>query len=229
MRMNKILILMALSVSALGCSTGQVRQLDTSLDVKGATQDGVVGLKNGQAIVQKTTSADDELRTQEWRNSKLEDSVNHEFFDLKRCRSDMADSRLGGSGDVADLPEIDSMKSPDQVKEQIGLTETGQLRVQREQDFVAKLQSERKYEDTLIGMNKLLVSHRESCERKMSTARLKAGLPAKRFQGEIAYTAGGNVDHMINESEKSIDDAFRIQNKLNEKNRAPASDTASAQ
>ena len=51
---------------------------------------------------------------------------------------------------------------------------------------------------------------RAVCERKMGVARIKAGLPSKRYQGKPVITPTGKVDKMIAPNENSLDDAFKI-------------------
>src|SRR4051812_28879242 len=90
-----------------GCAGSQIKNLDTDMDVKGSTQDGTLGIRDRTAIIQKETRADDELRAQQWKNYSLQGNVDDEYYWLRRCREEIADSRLGGNGEVTELPEID--------------------------------------------------------------------------------------------------------------------------
>ncbi len=194
-----------------GCSTGkEVKKIDTTIDAKGQNQEGVIGLKDGVAVIQKNVSAEDELRQQQWKNYEEERTLANEHYWLKRCREELSDPRLGGNGVVTELPEIDNMKKPDDVKEAFGLDESGQLKFVKEQDFRDKIQNERAYGDNLKSMTKTVKKYKETCEREMRTARVKAGLPMNRFEGKFKYDSKGRIIQTVHENENSLDDAFRI-------------------
>ena len=213
-------------VFLMSCSSAQtIRQLDTEIDTKGQTQDGIIGLKDGQALIQKQEFADQELRTQEWSNYALEDKVKGEYYWVKRCREEIADSRLGGNGEVTELPEIDNLKTPDGIKEEIGLADNKALKIVKTQNYIEKLNIERKYQTALETTLKILEKNRSGCERKMGQARLKAGLPSQRIQGDHTITPEGNVGVVMRKHENSLDDAFEISHK----GRAPASRQAATQ
>ncbi len=88
-----------------------------------------------EAIIQENTNADDELRSLQWANSRLLEQLETDHHELKRCRSDLSDPRLGGSGNVRDLPEIDGMKPVTEVKEEFGKDEAGNLKVVKRESF----------------------------------------------------------------------------------------------
>ena len=209
----KIKILGAvLSLGAMvACTTAEkVEEIDTSLDKKGSVGSSDLGLNDdGVAILQTETSADDELRGQIWLNNDLETAVNHEYYMLKWCRKDLADPRLGGSGEVTQLPEIDEMKTPSEVKEDFGI-EGDALKIVKRESYLKRLKSERKLEKTLRQMIKTIKKSRENCEMRMAGARVKAGLPAARFEGNVTISPDGKVEKIIYAQEKSLDDAFRI-------------------
>lgn len=217
-----IAVFVALEVGLIGCSSSQIKTLDTELEVKGQTQEGTLGIKDKVAIIQKETSADDELRFQQWQNNAAENDLNDEYFNLKRCRDELSDSRLGGNGQVTELPEIDKMKTPDEIKEEFGLTEKGTLSFVRKQDFLKKLDQERAYGKSLALMKVTVRHNREVCERAMGQARVKAGLPATRFQGRASITPDGNIGKVFQRNENTLDDAFSIKAEL--QNRKPASE-----
>ena len=191
-------------------SDNEVKEIDTSLEVKGKTSEGEIGINDdGEAIIQEKTAADDELRRQQWVNNRLEESLATEHYELKRCRDDLADPRLGGDGSVREIPEIDKMKSPENIKEEFGTDEKGELKVVRRQDFKEKLKAEQKYEKTLRDMVKLVASHRAECGRKMGYARVKAGLPAARYEAKGYFQTDGTwVEER--KAENTLDDAFEI-------------------
>ena len=128
---------------------------------------------------------------------------------LKWCRKDLADPRLGGSGEITQLPEIDDMKTPTEVKEDFGI-EGDALKIVKRESYLKRLKSERKLEKTLREMAKTIKKSRENCEMRMAGARVKAGLPAQRFEGNVTISPDGKVEKIIYAQEKSLDDAFRI-------------------
>ena len=216
MNVKKILTL-ALFLGITACSTNQVKQLDTSLDPKGNTNEGTLGLKDGEAIIQQKNQADLELKGVQWQNYDLENELGHEQSLVKWCYTDLADPRLGGSGEVTEMPEL-AVKPAVKVKEELGL-EGENLIILKTTDFKEKLQAEKKYGQELSKLLTLAKQTREKCERKMGYARVKAGLPSQRYQGKITITPEGNVGEVLAPHENSLDDAFKIK----KENRKPAS------
>jgi hypothetical protein len=209
----KLLILMAVFLT--GCfSTGyEVKKVETVIEVKGQVGDKKVGLNDKKEIIlQEEVDASDELRSQQDVNLKLRDEYDHEAFMLKQCRTDLSDRRLGGSGEIPAINEVDGMKSIETVREEIGITDSGELKVVRKSYFVDQLKLERKYDSSLRKMTKLVVRHREECEYKMGIARRKAGLPSSRYMGRGYYTQGGEWVQ-TNPNENNLDDAFEMQAK----------------
>lgn len=210
---NKIIYGLVLALIS-GCSSQQVKKIDTEVDaIKGNTSSGLLALKDGKAIIQKETNADDELRVQQFHNNDLENEVNDHYYELKRCRKELSDSRLGGNGQVTPLPEIDNMKTPDAIKEEFGLNkDNGNLVFVKREEFLQKLNNERNYETSLKAMLKVLKPMRDKCELEEGQARVKAGLPAGRYQGVIEISKEGNISKVIQKHENSLDDAFEIKN-----------------
>lgn len=207
----------ALLVFSTSCTTteGTVEEIDTGLEQKGKVGDSKIGVNDdGQAIIQTETAADDELRLQQWNNQRKEDDVNSEYLALKQCREDRADPRLGGSGDVDPIPAVDNMKTPNEIKEVIGIdSKDNSLKVVKKEIYVKRLNQERKYNTSLVKMNKTLKRYKEDCERKMRQARVKAGLPAYRYKAEGYYTGDGTWVQ-TRKGEKTLDDAFEIRAKI---------------
>ena len=193
-----------------GCASNQVKQLDTEIDVKGTSDLGTIGLKDRVAIIQKQTNADDELRALQWQNNQMEDKLTSEWYSLKRCRTDMADPRLGGNGEIVAVPEIDNMKQASDVAEEFGLNEKGSLQFVTREDFMKRIQVERDFGVTLSHMFKTVRDAKEQCELKMGMARIKAGLPEQRVQGISKYDADGNIVKTVQANENSVDDAFKL-------------------
>ncbi len=198
--MRYVALLMVFGLFA--CSSAQkVEKVDTNLDVKGTVATEQIGVDDkGQAIVQEETGADDMLKKQRWANAELENSLRHEYEQLQRCRNDLADPRLGGNGEVSDLPEVDSAMDLSKVKEEFGLTEQGKLSIVKKELFTDRLKRERAFEASVKSSIKIVKKHRADCERKMGYSRVKAGLKATR------YTRDEKLGH---EYESDLDAAFR--------------------
>lgn len=209
--MKTLIIAVLLTV---GCATEhKMQKLDMVLTPKGQVGNRTLGLTDSnELILQEEQAADDELRVQQAVNSKLQFELEHESFELKRCRMDMADPRIGGSGNVPAIDEIDGMKTTETIKEEIGLTDSGEVKIVRKGYFLDKLKLERAYEKSLRKMHSTISRHREECEFKMAIARRSAGLPSKRYQGEGYFTNGG-VWVQTDQNEGSLDDAFEISGK----------------
>lgn len=144
-----------------------------------------VGLNDKkEAVVVETSSAATELTVQQNVNLHFTDTLNHEAYMLKWCRRDLADPRLGGDGKLPIDAEVDSLKSADQVREELGLDDDGSLKVVKQTFFADKLKKERTYGETLQKMIKLITRHREECEFTMTQARRKAGIKATRSNTE---------------------------------------------
>ena len=209
----KSLVAMVVMFFAVSCVTteGTVEEIDTDLESKGQVGLSKVGVNDdGQAIIQTETAADDELRIQQWKNKQLEDDLNDHHFQLKRCREDSADPRLGGSGELTEIPDVDGMKSAKEIKEDIGIDKNdGSLKVVKKELYTKRLASERKFETSLNGMLKTMKTYREACERKMRQARVKAGLPGERYKPQ-GYVSSSGAWVESRKGENSLDDAFEI-------------------
>lgn len=210
--MKNLLIVIAVFLN--GCATGyKVEKIETGITPKGQVGSKTLGLNSSnELILQEEQTAADELRIQEAVNMHLLQGYEQDAFDLKRCRTEVSDPRLGGSGVIPPIDEIDSMKTPETVKEEIGLTSDGEVKIVRKSYFTDKLKLERSYERSLRKMISVVSRHKEECEYKMAIARRAAGLPSQRFKGEGYFTNGG-VFVQTNQNENSLDDAFEIAEK----------------
>lgn len=200
----------ALSLLFVGCASRKFGEdkIDTKLEVKGNASNGVIGYDKKELVIQNKVTASDELRVQEHVNENLASKLNHEHYLLRCCREDLGDKRLGGSGEVSPIPEVDNIKSDPEYLEIVGTDEKGDIVFLRKENFKDRIQSERNYEVTLKKLLNIVTKNREECERRMGAARIKAGLPAKRFKGTGHYENGKWVqDHP---EEQNLDDAFRI-------------------
>jgi hypothetical protein len=182
---------------------------DSPLEAKGKSGTGVVGVnKDREVVIREEKSATDALTIQQMSNSKMSEEVERELQLLKWCRRDMADPRLSGNGKIQPIPAIDEMKPIAEVREQIGLDKSGDLKVVREEYFNERLKSERKFEESLKNMLKTSRDHREDCEQRMGEARMKVGLPPERYQGQGYFSNGVWVEKQ--KAERTLSDAFEI-------------------
>ncbi len=215
---KSILLLFFLAFSS-SCATpkNQVKDIETkNLTTKGSINGAKIGINDQkQILIQDEDDADNELRSQEAVNSKLQFEFDHQANMLKRCRLDLNDPRLGGSGKMPELPAIDEMKDPDEVREELGLNEDGQLKVVKRTDFVQRLLSARKYERALRKMTKITEKHREDCEYQMRQVRVKAGLPGGRYEAQ-GYFLNDELGTWVEtrRGEGSLDDAFEIKGQI---------------
>lgn len=206
----KSFVVAILYIFVVSCTTNEheAKELDDKLEVKDSVDGEKIGLNDdGEVIIQSETSASDELRSQIWVNSKLEDEINREHHELKRCREDLADPRLGGNGRVAEIPDVDGLKSFTEIKEKFGLDSEGNLKVLKKEYFLDRLKKERNYAHSLKGTLKIIKKHGEDCARNMASARLKHGLPGKRYESEGYFTSDGAWVG-TEKAEKNLDDAF---------------------
>lgn len=192
-----------------GSNPNEAKEIESKLETKGSVGDNKIGLnEKKEVILQRETTADDELRVQQAVNSKIQDDLNRERFLLKSCRLDVSDPRLGGEGRMPEIPEVDQLKDENEVREEFGLDGDGQIKFVKREQFLERLKSERKFEKSLKQMVKVLTSHREECEQKMIIARNKVGLPGKRFEAQGYYRDGVWVE--TRKAEHTIDDGFEI-------------------
>lgn len=200
---------LALQLGCFASNPNEAKEIETKIEPKGSVGDSKIGLNDKkEVIMQRETSAEDELRVQQAVNLKIQDDLNRERFLLKACRMDMSDPRLGGEGRMPEIPEVDQLKDENEVREEFGLDADGQIKFVKREQFLERLKAERKYEKSLRQMLKLISSHREECEQKMVIARNKVGLPGKRFEAQGYYRDGVWVE--TRKAEHSIDDGLEI-------------------
>ena len=204
-------------VFGFGCANqNEVKEIDTSLEVKGSVNDNSMGIdEQDQMVLQEEVHADQELKSQIWVNNKLLEDLSHERHQLQRCRDDLADPRLGGRGLAHEVPEIDNaIAKIDQ--ERIGLDKDGNYKVVRRQSFVERLKWERKRADGMRSMHKVIKKMRRECEQKMRFARIRHGLPPSRYEPRGHFAEDGSWV-MTQKGEQSLDDAFEIAARLSAK------------
>lgn len=216
---KKVLLSVAFSLAAVACRSKEnvVKDVDTKLESShGSTSTGELGTnKDGQAVIQSKTSAAAELSIQEHVNEKLLADLEGERHMLKLCRRDLADTRLGGNGEIAAIPEVDSLRTPDSATEEFGKDEKGRLVVVRRTMYNDKLKAEREFEASIRQVSKVVKKHRRECDDKMAAARVKQGLPANRYVAKGHFVNGQWIE--TRKAENSLDDAFDILQKEGER------------
>ena len=148
---------------------------------QGGYGDHRVGLNDkNEAIVTETTPAAAELSVQHEVGLHFQIELEHESYMLKWCRRDSSDPRLGGDGRLPADSEVDNMRPVDRLREELGLDDSGNLKIVKSTFYTDKLAKERQYSETIQKMLKVVIRHKEECEFAMSQARRKAGLPGTR-------------------------------------------------
>jgi hypothetical protein len=195
----KTLTTILFAMLTVSCATGyKVQSIETSLQAKGQVNGRTVGLNDKKEIIlQEEVQADDEMRIILIVNDKFEFDLGYEIHMVNRCRKELSDPRLGGNGELPTLSKMDGLKTPEQIKEEIGITDEGDIKVVKKTYFIDALKAQKRYKITLEKMIVLSKEQREECEYKMGNARMKAGLPSARFEGDVY--------------ERSLDEAFEIQ------------------
>lgn len=207
-----VFTVLAAAMALTGCSSNKVKNTNTELTKDSQYRDGRIGIdKDDRVIIQEEQRLENELRKIAWDNyGKLQDIESRHNL-LHRCRADIADPRLGGSGEMVEIPELDTLNSVEQWREEIAINQDGQLRVVKREDYKQRLENERKYNDQLRSQLKIVRKHLRKCERQMGHARVRAGLPAQRYKAKGRYQNG--IYKMEREAEQTLDDAFRIRSK----------------
>ena len=190
-------------------------KLDTKLDAGNNKTSEKFGFdKERNLLMQEKISATDELMVQTHVNEELRSKLQHEYHQLRRCRVDLADVRLGGSGEMAPMPEIDGINADNVYKETVGIDESGELIFVRQEKFEDKYKAEKTQEKTLRRLQKVVANNKNDCELRMRKARVEKGLPAERTPAVIRYEGGQPV--IVQPAEQNLDDAFKFANQSNE-------------
>jgi len=196
-----------------GCASKKFgdEKITTQLDTGNEKKSEKFGFdKDRNLVLQEKTSATDELMVQTHVNEELRSKLQHEYQQLRRCRVDLADVRLGGSGEMAPMPEIDGLATDKNYKETVGFDESGELVFVRQEKFEDKLKAEKTAEKSMRKLQKVISNNKNDCELRMRKARVEKGLPAERSKAIIRYEGGQTV--IVRPAELSLDDAFKFAN-----------------
>ncbi len=205
---------LALALTTVSCASPYaVRTIEPEkLEIKGKVGDQILALnEKDEAILQEEVKAQDELRIAEAVNYSFLEDARSLSAELYRCRKDMADPRLGGSGKLPDEIDVEDMATPVPVKERFGKdAENGDLKFVRQTYYQDRLKSAKSHRTSLERIIKLLKRQYEECEFKMTQARHKAGLPGQRYMAEGYFNEQGKWVE-TRKGEMHLDDGFDIQ------------------
>lgn len=167
-----MLYLAAAAFMTSGCATpaphSVIELKDEQTQVKGRALDGSITLNaKNQVQVENSRTVEFELQVQDLQNSHLQDEINSELFNLRACRSTMADPALGGTGEVAAFPDIETGRVGHDGSEEVGLSKEGDLKIVTKQFLDERLAAERKYAADMRAKIKAVKPMREECERKL--------------------------------------------------------------
>ncbi|MEN9528415.1 MAG: hypothetical protein RI932_288 [Pseudomonadota bacterium] len=216
--MKTTLVLIAGSLAVLGCASKKYgdEKIQTKLETSDKKTSEKMGFdKERNLLIQDKTSATDELMAQTHVNESLQAKLQHEYQQLKRCRTELADVRLGGTGEMAPMPEIDGIKDDPSYKETVGIDESGNLVFVRQEKFEDRIKSEKNAEQSYRRLTKVIAGNREQCELRMRKARVENGLPAERTPAVTRYEGGQVI--IVQPAERNLDDAFRFANESKRK------------
>ena len=191
----------------------KVRELNTHLNHSTKSGLSTIGVnKRGEAVYQTETSVADEVRLKKWQNNQLSSEVKSERYQLQTCRKDLADARLGGSGEITPLPEVDLLDSESALKQKIGINEQGKLAVLKRGYLKDHIKKQKQLNTSLTKLVRVIKTSRQQCESKMGAARIRAGLSSKRYKAEGRFRGDGSWVQ-TQKAESSLDDAFEIARK----------------
>ena len=171
--MKRIVLLISFLLSA--CTTPhKVENIDTKLDKESTLRESEIGINDKkQAVIQTIVAPEVELDRQIWTNNDLEQKVGNEHSQLKTCRNDLSDPRLGGDGKLVPLPDVDDMVQAEMTEQKVGLDEKGKLKVVKKEIYVERLEREQKKSVVLSSLLRTIRHQREDCEHDLSLARAK--------------------------------------------------------
>lgn len=202
----------------VGCaSEHKLNKLDLTLEEKGRlSENTAIGLnKSGEAIVREQQEVSQQLRGEVWWNNSLEQELTSIQAETYRCRVDLADPRIGGDGEVVEIPELDKVKNTRKIKELIGL-DGNRIVVVKEEFLKDRLAQEKAYREALEASIELVKKHKRKCQTLLSVSRVKNGLPAEPTQGKFSISSEGKLLGVESPHEKNLDDAFKLKESIRE-------------
>ena len=135
MRNRVAMGLLAGLLSACASNPNKAEKIDTAIESKGAvTGDTVLGVKDGNMVVQKKVLMSEELRRLQYEVYELEDRVygNRKYGSdgmygvLKKCREELSRKDSGGTGKLSYLEPIDRVTDKEEELK-VGLDDQSKL------------------------------------------------------------------------------------------------------
>lgn len=212
--MKNFITMISFVVLSTACASTehQVQDLPSDkLTILGGTSDGskITLNEKKQAVIVSDLYVEQVLASAEMAHDSLQYYVERELFQLKQCKIDLADTRLGGSGEVEPVPQMRDFSGHVGIEEEMGLTADGELKIVRKEFLNQRLIALKQANKTL---EKVLDETKESveqCHHKLGKARLAHGLPSHPYQAKGYYTQDG-VFVENRTAERNIDDAFEM-------------------
>lgn len=124
--MKRLIILALITVSC--ASKYGDKKIDPTLDTKGHTTEGELGFdKKRDLVLQEKRRADAHYQTLVNVYWNLRDDLEAEVYTLNECRKDMARPENGGDGKYPEVSGMEKLKNIPQIKEDLGMLESGEL------------------------------------------------------------------------------------------------------
>lgn len=165
-------ILLSLTGLASACRSNEykVEEIDTTLDAKGRSAGGTVGLnKEGEAIVQEQQQASVALTALQHVNENLRMDLKSHLYNVKTCRGELNRSRNGGTGEAPELSEFPDLQAAEKSVEKIGL-EDGELKIVKTEFLNDRMKAERTHQDELRALISTVKKQEELCAFKLKDA-----------------------------------------------------------
>jgi len=179
--MKNVRILMLCVSMATGCASNPnvVKYIDTDIQTKGQVDNKTIGINgSNEVIIQEEVAADAELQRLDFENSNLYDKTKSLVRNITICRTDLADTRLGGSGELPMERSFDVEPTIEKYKEEIGLDSTGNLKVVKKSYYIEKRNAEKRLNEKLTYLFKKISRQVDECQWELANACRKAGLPS---------------------------------------------------
>lgn len=206
----EVLLMATLLLPACATTEPQVQLVQTkNIEIKGRTFGGgkIALNENRQVIVQTEVSVADELAIHELVNTRLKDELQREVWGLKACRTSMADPRLGGSGDIAPMPEFAEVAST--ATEEMGVDEEGDLTIVRKEFLSQRFKAVKQEARSMQKMTATVTGLREDCERHLGHVRSAHGLPSEAYVAQGYFMQNGTWVE-TRHAEHSVSDGFEM-------------------
>jgi len=173
--------LICLFVMLTGCvsNPNKVKYVDTNMERKGQADGQMIGINDKQEIiVQNETHADVELQRMEDEILTLNDQIAGLVRRNYMCRKDLADSRLGGSGELPSERDFNVEATLEKYQEEVGLDDNQNLKIVKKSYYLEKRAASKRLVEKLTALKKSLTRQCEACTWEMSEAWRRVGLPS---------------------------------------------------